>query len=182
MDAVQDIIHVVAVAHAVQRDPHFFLLEQSFNIHERLRYNTTKLLGDVLLRLGTETREDMHRDLHTHREKAIHASFGKENCVASVLDVRRNFKLQRGVFGICCDVAHQVARECSEGKPIIVDEDAELLAQRKENRPSLRLLILTLVQCTEIRRQLCHQVPDERRRTPTPILLERSLARKRVEL
>ena len=94
-----------------ERDPQVFLLEhKSFNIHERLRNNTTKLLGDILLRLGAETREDMHRDLHPHREKAIHASFGGENCVARFLDDQRNFKFQRGVFCICCDVVHQVAR------------------------------------------------------------------------
>ena len=94
-----------------ERDPQVFLLEhKSFNIHERLRNNTTKLLRDILLRLGAETREDMHRDLHPHREKAIHASFGGENCVARFLDVQRNFKFQRGVFCICCDVVHQVAR------------------------------------------------------------------------
>ena len=163
---VQDIIRFVAVVHALhpECDPQVFLLEhKSFHIHERLRNNTTKLLGVILLRLGAETREDMHRDLHPHREKAIHASFGRKSCVASVLDARRNFKFQRGVFGICCDVVHQVARESSENKPIIVNADPELLVQRRENRPSLRLFVLTLALCKKIRRQLCHQVPDERR-------------------
>ena len=96
-------------------------------MNEGLRKNTTQLLGDILLRLGAETRENMHRDIHPHREKAIHASFGGENCVARILDARRNFKLQRGVFGICCIGVHQVARECSKDKPFSVNDDAELL-------------------------------------------------------
>ena len=73
-DVVQDIIRVVAVVHALHpgRDPQIFLLEhKSFQIHERLRNSTTKIL-----RLGADTREGMHRDLHPHREDAIHASFG----------------------------------------------------------------------------------------------------------
>ena len=125
----------------------------------------------------------MHRDPHPHREKeGDPRQLWRENCVASVLDFRRNVKFQRGVFGICCDVAEQVARECGKDKPIIVNEDADLLVQRRENCRILRLLVLTLVLCAEIRRQLCHQVPDERRHLPAPILLKRNLAGERVEL
>ena len=113
----------------------------------------------------------MHRDLHLIERKR--SSFGEE---------RRDTKFQRGVFGICCDVVHQVARERNKDKLIIVNEDAELLVQRRENRPSLRLFVLTLVLCAEIRRQLCHQISDERRHLPAPVLLERNLARERVEL
>ena len=105
-DAVQDIIRTVAVVHALhpEPDPQVFLMEhRSLHVHKLIRNNTTKLVGDILLRLGAETREDI-------REKVIHASFGGGNCVANVLDVRRNFKFQRGVFGICCDVEHQNAR------------------------------------------------------------------------
>ena len=46
----------------------------------------------------------------------------------------------------------------------------------------LRLFVLTLLLCAEIRRQLCHQVLDERRHLPASILLERNLAGERVEL
>ena len=74
------------------------------------------------------------------------------------------------------------SRECSEDKPNIVNEDAELLVQRRENRPSPRLFVPTLVHCKNIRRQLCHQVPFERRLLPAPILLERNLVGERVEL
>ena len=73
-DAVQDIIRVVAVVHALHpvRDSQVYLLEHEvFHIHERLRNNTTKLLGDILLRLGAETREDMHRDLHIHSVRFV---------------------------------------------------------------------------------------------------------------
>ena len=74
------------------------------------------------------------------------------------------------------------SRECSKDKSIIVNEDAELLVQRRENHPSPRLFVLTLVLCEKIRRQLCHQGPDERRHLPAPVLLERNLAGERVEL
>ena len=52
----------------------------------------------------------------------------------------------------CC--TPRLARECSKDKPIIVNEDAELLVQRRENRPSLRIFVLANVLWAEIRRQL----------------------------
>ena len=81
-DAVQEILRVVVHELHPDCDPQVFLLEhKSFHIRERLRNKTTKLLGDILLRLGAETRENMNRDLHPHREKAMHARKLRRKCL-----------------------------------------------------------------------------------------------------
>ena len=87
-DAVQNIIHAVAFLHALhpERDSPVFLLEhKSFHIHGRLRNNTTKLLGDILLRLGTETWEDMFRDLHPYRHLDCITNFNAKSVVSATM-------------------------------------------------------------------------------------------------
>ena len=170
-DAVQDIIRVVTVVHALhpERDPQVFLLEhKSFHIHERLRNNTTKLLRDILLRLGGKrartcivifTLIERRRSTPALEEKI-------SSQVSWTFDGISNFNV---VSLACASMLYTKSRESvAKTKPIIVNEDAELLVHRGEDRLSLRLFVLTLVLCEEIRRQLCHQIPDERRHLPAP--------------
>ena len=94
-DALQDIIHVVAVVNALhpERDPHT-AEHQSFHIHERLRNNTTNLLADSL-------------EIFTliERKRSTPALEGK--CAPQV-------SWTSDGTSICCDVVHLVARECGE--------------------------------------------------------------------
>ena len=177
-DAVQDIIRTVAVVHALhpEPDPQVFVMEhRSLHIHERIRNNTTKLVGDILLRLGAETARG------TYERRSSTPALEEEiaSQVSWTCDGISNFN---AVSLASAPMLNTKSREGSKDKPVIVNEDAALFVQRRENRPSLRLFVLTLVLCGKIRRQLCHRVTDERRHLPAPILLERNFAGERVAM
>ena len=104
-----------------------------------------------------------------YREKAILVSFGGENCVASVLDVPRNFKiLTRCLWHLlrCCTPSRARVMQGQTNSTKMMSSSCNEERLARTFSPSFSLVL-----CAEIRRHLWHQVPDERRHFPTPILL-----------
>ena len=137
-DAVQHIIRVVGVVHALhpERDPQVFLLEHKrFNIRGRLRNNTTELLGEHFFSDSAQRRARTCIVIFTLIERRRSTPALEEKIASQVSwTFDGDFQIStRCLWQSAAIFLHQVARECSKDKPIIVDEDAELLVQRGEN-------------------------------------------------